>query len=134
MQYTVSATASLCSILQVFTGQHHHIGIELEGIGYEVTLKQNHDDESGAIPRALPSPPGGDLQSRLQQQAPLLPDITLAGPLELRLPKKTAVSLYLPHSTDIQPTSRIVLATGAVVKIKGLSAMQLRWVGRPLPK
>jgi hypothetical protein len=65
-------------------------------------------------------------------QQPALPDVTLSGPLELRLPAgRTPLTFYLPHAVDTSASAdvRVVrLAAGVTVRVAGLQSLALRYV------
>lgn len=56
-----------------------------------------------------------------------LPDITLAGPVELLLQRAHPLTAYLPHAADVGEARRIVLTPGAIATIRGLKSLSLRY-------
>ena len=55
-----------------------------------------------------------------------LPEVTLTGPLELVLPEPQPVSVFLPHAADVGLVRRVLLASGATVRLAHLRAITLR--------
>lgn len=55
-----------------------------------------------------------------------LPEVTLTGPLELVLPEPQAVSVYLPHASDVGVVRRVLLSSGATVRLAHMRAITLR--------
>jgi hypothetical protein len=152
-------------LLQVFVGQQHHLGLEVDGITYEVTLNMEaptpqqqrskpHGTSTTTTSHSLQPHKQAPLQPHQPQQqqqalpdgstpSPLveydpqrfaarkvpLPEVTLAGPLELLLNAAHELSLFLPGSTDVGAVRRIVLAPGATVKVSvGKGAGCRDWV------
>jgi hypothetical protein len=61
-----------------------------------------------------------------QRQHIELPEITLAGPVELVFSRKTDLSLFLPHSTDVPAGRRLLLGPGAALTLRQLKGISLR--------
>jgi len=55
-----------------------------------------------------------------------LPEVTLTGPLELVLPQRQPVSMFLPHAADVGLVQRVVLDTGATVRVAHMRSITLR--------
>lgn len=55
-----------------------------------------------------------------------LPSVTLAGPLELVLPSRQPVGLFLSHAADTGDVERIRLAPGVTVTLAHMRAVHLR--------
>lgn len=70
---------------------------------------------------------------RWQRQHISLPEITLAGPVELVFPSPCQLTLFLPHSVEVPSARRLLLAPGAALTLRGIRGVSLR---RPveLPK
>jgi hypothetical protein len=56
----------------------------------------------------------------------VLPEVTLAGPVELVFSRITDLSLYLPHSTDVPRARRLLVAPGAALTLRQLKGISLR--------
>jgi hypothetical protein len=61
-----------------------------------------------------------------QRQHIELPEITLAGPVELVFSRSTDLSLFLPHSTDVPAGRRLLLGPGAALTLRQLKGISLR--------
>lgn len=61
-----------------------------------------------------------------QRQRMVLPEVTLAGPVELVFSRITDLSLYLPHSTDVPRARRLLVAPGAALTLRQLRGISLR--------
>lgn len=61
-----------------------------------------------------------------QRQRMVLPEVTLAGPVELVFSRITDLSLYLPHSTDVPRARRLLVAPGAALTLRQLKGISLR--------
>lgn len=61
-----------------------------------------------------------------QRQRMMLPEITLAGPVELVFSRITDLSLWLPHSTDVPRARRLLVAPGAALTLRQLKGISLR--------
>ncbi|KIY94817.1 hypothetical protein MNEG_13144, partial [Monoraphidium neglectum] len=70
---------------------------------------------------------------RWQRSHVSLPEITLAGPLELVFAAPTPLALYLPHSVEAPAARRLLIAPGAALTLRNIRGVALR---RPveLPK
>jgi hypothetical protein len=68
-----------------------------------------------------------------QRQHLTLPEVTLAGPVELVFSHTTDLSLWLPHATDAPRARRLLLTPGTALTLRDLKSISLR---RPveLPK
>jgi len=68
-----------------------------------------------------------------QRQHITLPEITLAGPLELVFPSPVPLTLFIPHSVEAPSTRRLLVAPGAALTLRNIRGVSLR---RPveLPK
>ncbi|KAF6256957.1 hypothetical protein COO60DRAFT_1626982 [Scenedesmus sp. NREL 46B-D3] len=127
---------------QVYIGRQHHLAIEVAGQQYELVLNNQpgHDaaGAAGAGPAAAPKQkalPMPDLTSsalaefdpyKWQRQHIELPEITLAGPVELVFSRRTDLSLFLPHSTDVPAGRRLLLGPGAALTLRQLKGISLR--------
>jgi hypothetical protein len=56
----------------------------------------------------------------------VLPQVTLAGPVELVFSRITDLSLYLPHSTDVPRARRLLVAPGVALTLQHLKGISLR--------
>uniref|UniRef100_A0A383W9N4 Uncharacterized protein n=1 Tax=Tetradesmus obliquus TaxID=3088 RepID=A0A383W9N4_TETOB len=131
---------------QVYIGRQHHLAIEVAGQQYELVLNNEPGQDAtagpgaaaaarpAAVPRqkALPMP---ELSSsalaefdpyQWQRQHIELPEITLAGPVELVFSRRTDLSLFLPHSTDVPAGRRLLLGPGAALTLRQLRGISLR--------
>jgi len=61
-----------------------------------------------------------------QRQHMVLPEVTLAGPVELVFSRITDLSLYLPHSTDVSRARKLLVAPGATLTLRQLKGISLR--------
>jgi hypothetical protein len=61
-----------------------------------------------------------------QRQHIELPEITLAGPVELVFSRRTDLSLFIPHSTDVPAGRRLLLGPGAALTLRQLKGISLR--------
>jgi hypothetical protein len=61
-----------------------------------------------------------------QRQHISLPEVTLAGPVELVFSSVTDLSLFLPHSTDAPRARRLLLAPGTALTLRQLRSISLR--------
>lgn len=61
-----------------------------------------------------------------QRQHITLPEITLAGPVELVFSRITDLSLFLPHSIDVPSGKRLLIHPGAAITLRQLKGISLR--------
>lgn len=61
-----------------------------------------------------------------QKQHIMLPEITLAGPVELVFSRVTDLSLFLPHSVDVSTARRVLIHPGAAITLRQLKGISLR--------
>lgn len=107
-----------------FMGSRHTLGIDVDGVSYEVTLDDSNIAQREAS-RALPAlPPGSALDSpaghavvardwmQRQQRSITLPEVALSGPLEIVLSQPAPVSVFTPHAADIRAVHRVRLEAG----------------------
>lgn len=127
---------------QVYVGRQHHLAVEIGGQQFELTLNNQptntQDSTTGneaPQQRALPMPQ--DMTSsalaefkkdpwQWQRQHMVLPEVTLAGPVELVFSRITDLSLYLPHSTDVSRARKLLVAPGATLTLRQLKGISLR--------
>lgn len=91
----------------------------------------NNENDLPSTSRALPEPQAAKSTALMQRDPrtlePVLPETTLAGPLELVLAPGTALSLFLPHVADVDSTvERVVLPDGVAVTLRGAHSISLR--------
>jgi hypothetical protein len=67
----------------------------------------------------------GSIWERALDEDAVLPDFTLAGPLELWMPGRQDVTLHLPHPVLERRVSRLVLTAGAAVTVHGAQRLAL---------
>lgn len=117
---------------QVFVGRQHKLALEVDGVTYEVVLNSEADrgDPKDALPgsQVLPALPGNEVLDpwQYQQRRIALPEVTLAGPVELLLTPPCGISAYIPHLAEVSEVRRILLAAGVTVRLIGLKSITLR--------
>eukprot|EP00879_Flechtneria_rotunda_P021205 GHRR01022338.1.p1 GENE.GHRR01022338.1~~GHRR01022338.1.p1 ORF type:complete len:426 (+),score=134.24 GHRR01022338.1:342-1619(+) len=125
---------------QVYVGRQHHLSVEVEGQQFELVMQGNQPDAGTAgqanqplMQQALPMPKdmtGSALAEfdpwQWQRQHIALPEVTLAGPVEVVLSRMTDLSLFLPHSTDVPRARRMLLGPGAALTLRQLKGISLR--------
>lgn len=122
---------------QVYVGRQHQLGIEIDGVQYEVILGSDLDleKEKKALPGSKldsgPSSSGsfGLVPRDYMQERELsfeLPEVTLSGPMELVLQQSGPISLYTPLAVDVGSIRRLLVAQGVTVTVQGLRSISLR--------
>lgn len=80
-----------------------------------------HPGAAAGAQQELPFDPFSWQRQRIQ-----LPEVTVAGPVELVLQRPTPLTLFLPHVTDAPPTQRLLVGPGVMLTLQQLRGISLR--------
>lgn len=120
---------------QVFVGRQHQLGLEVEGITYELMLGSESDlaQRAKALPSAASSKDASGLvaQNWMQQRSIgegvlALPETAVSGPLELVLPAAEPINVYAPLAADVGVGRSVLISAGTTVYVSGVKRATLR--------
>jgi hypothetical protein len=77
-------------------------------------------------PAVAPAPAAAVDPFQWRRQHISLPEITLAGPVELAFPAPTPLALLLPNPAEAPAARRLLVAPGAAVTVRGIRGVSLR--------